>query len=122
MHGSLEVEMCGQRRQVIGIMIHVMAATGLGGAAMATPVVGYDAIAAVEEEQHLCVPIIGRQRPAVAENNGLTFAPVFVIDLRSVFSRDRVHIFFLFLALIGLVSSPIPVVNTMRDFERNKAA
>src|SRR6266498_4892991 len=62
-------------------MIHVMAATGLGGAAMAAPVVGYDAIAVLEEEQHLCVPVIGRQRPAVAEHDGLTFAPVLVVDL-----------------------------------------
>jgi hypothetical protein len=34
MHRTLEVEMCGQRRQVVGVMIHVMAAAGLGGAAM----------------------------------------------------------------------------------------
>src|SRR5205814_5139988 len=97
MHGPLKVETYGQCRQVVGVMIHVMAATGLRGAAMAAPVVGYDAIALVEEEQHLCVPIIGRQRPTVTEDNGLTFAPVFVINLRSVFSRDRVHIFFPFL-------------------------
>jgi len=57
-------------------MIHVMAAIGLGGTAMSAPVVGYDAIAVLEEEQHLRVPIIGRQRPAVAKHDGLTFAPV----------------------------------------------
>jgi two-component system nitrogen regulation sensor histidine kinase NtrY len=34
-------------------MIHVMAATGLGGAAMAAPVVGDDAITLLEEKQHL---------------------------------------------------------------------
>ena len=84
--------MCGQRRQVVGVMIHVMAATGLGGAAMAAPVVGYDAIAVLEEEQHLRVPIIGRQRPAVAEHDGLTFAPVLIIDFRAVFGGDRAHI------------------------------
>src|SRR5438132_12269198 len=72
-------------------MIHVMAATGLGGAAMAAPVVGYDTIALLEEEQHLRVPIIGRQRPAVAEHDGLTFAPVLVEDLNAVFGGDRVH-------------------------------
>src|SRR6059036_517490 len=85
-HCLLEVEMCGQRRQVVGVMIHVMAAIGLGGAAMAAPVVGYDAIAVLEEEQHLRVPIIGRQRPAVAENDWLAGAPVFEINLGSVFS------------------------------------
>jgi hypothetical protein len=37
-----------------------MAAIGLGGTPMSAPVVGYDAIAVVEEEQHLRVPVIGR--------------------------------------------------------------
>src|ERR1700704_6807711 len=72
-------------------MIHVMAGTGLGGTAMSAPVVGYDAIAVAEEEHHLRVPIIGRQRPAVAKHNGLTFAPVLVVNLRSVFGRNRGH-------------------------------
>src|SRR2546426_4293915 len=57
-----EVEMRGERGQVVGVMIHVMATADLGGAAMTTPDVGYDAIAVLEEEQHLRVPIIGRQR------------------------------------------------------------
>jgi hypothetical protein len=42
-----------------------MAATGLRGSTMSAPVVGYDAIAVVEEEQHLRVPIIGREWPAM---------------------------------------------------------
>src|SRR5207237_8084332 len=75
----------------VGVMIHVVATADLGGASMATPVVGDDAIAALEEEQHLRVPIIGRQRPAMAEHDGLTFAPVFVEDLNAVFGGDRVH-------------------------------
>src|SRR5712692_2824882 len=58
---------------------------------MPPPVVGYDAIAVVEEEQHLRVPIIGRERPAVAKHDGLTFAPVLVVDLRPVFRRNRRH-------------------------------
>ena len=41
----LEVETSGQRRDVVGVVIHVMAVTALGGAAMAVPVVGDDAIA-----------------------------------------------------------------------------
>src|SRR5437667_632602 len=73
-------------------MIHVMAAAGLGGAAMAAPVMGDDAIAVLEEEQHLRVPIIGRQRPAVAEHDGLAFAPVLVEDFNAVFGRDRAHV------------------------------
>src|SRR2546426_11746419 len=91
MHRTLEVEMRGQRGQVVGVMIHVMATADLGGAAMTTPVVGYDAIAVLEEEHHLRVPIIGRQRPAMAEHDGLTLAPVLVEDLNAIFGGDRVH-------------------------------
>src|SRR5438477_11108664 len=71
---------------------------------MATPVVGYDAIAVVEEEQHLCVPIIGRQRPTVTEYNGLTFAPVFIIDLGSVLCRYCVHSFIMHIIRFGNAS------------------
>src|SRR6266480_4063335 len=91
MNCILQVKMCGQRRQVVGVMIHVMAATGLCGAAMPTPVVRYHAIAVLEVEQHLCIPIIGRQRPAVAENDWLTGAPVFEINLDPVLGCYCVH-------------------------------
>src|SRR6266403_1416994 len=72
-------------------MIHVMAAIGLAGASMSPPVVCNHAIAVLEEEQHLRVPIIGRQRPAVRENDRLTCSPILVIDLRSVFRCDCAH-------------------------------
>src|SRR6202048_4124792 len=91
MYRFLEVEMCGQGRQVVGVVIHVMTAIGLRGTSMSPPVVSYDTIAVVEEEHHLRVQIIGRQRPAVAKHNGLTFAPVLVVNLRSVFGRNRGH-------------------------------
>ena len=46
----LEVEMRAQRREIVGVVVHVMAVTGLGGANMAAPVVRNDAIAVLEEE------------------------------------------------------------------------
>ena len=67
-------------------------AANLGGTAMSTPVVRDDAIAVLEEEQHLRVPIIRRQRPTMTEDNGLSFAPVFEVDLRAVFGGNRVHV------------------------------
>src|ERR1700731_4118830 len=72
-------------------MIHVMAAIGLRGTAMSAPVVGYNAITLVQEEQHLRIPIVGRERPAVAKHDGLTFAPVLVINLDTVFCGDGCH-------------------------------
>ena len=58
---------------------------------MAAAVMGDDAIAVIEEEQHLRVPVIGRQRPAMAEHDGLTGAPVLVVNLGAVFGLDRRH-------------------------------
>src|SRR4029453_13053134 len=89
-------------------MIHVMAATGLGGAAMAAPVVGYDAIAVLEEEQHLRVPVIGRQRPAVAEDDRLSAAPVLIIDL------DVSGIFFADSDVRHVISPPLPRLKSVQ--------
>src|SRR5213593_2220497 len=82
--------MRGQSRKVVGIMIHVMAIARLGRPAVASSVMGDDAKAVFEEEQHLRVPVVGRQRPAVAEHDRLTFAPVLIIDVdvSSVFFSD----------------------------------
>src|SRR5438309_8994893 len=89
-NGVLQVEMRGQRRQVIGIVIHVVTLANLSGPATASAVMRYDAIAVLEEEQHLRVPVIGRQQPAMAEHNGMTFAPVLVVDVRPVFGCTHV--------------------------------
>ena len=71
MDGVPEIEMGSQRGQVIGVMVHVVTATGLRGASVPAPVMGDDAVAVPEEEHHLRVPIVARQRPAVAENDRL---------------------------------------------------
>ena len=91
MDGVLQVEMRGQCCEVVGIVVHIMAIAGLARSAVAAAVMGYDAIAATEEEQHLIVPVVGRQRPTVTEHDGLTFAPVLVINLRAVFGCDHGH-------------------------------
>ena len=70
MDGVLQIEMRGQSREVVGIVIHVVAVAGLAGPAMAAAVMGDDAIAVIEEEQHLRVPVVGRQRPAMRNTMG----------------------------------------------------
>src|SRR4030095_7305629 len=44
------------------------------------------------QEVHLVFPRIRAERPSVAENNRLTFAPIFEVDLRAVFGGDCVHV------------------------------
>jgi len=60
---------------------HIVAACDLSRAAVSAAIMGNHAEAFAVDEKHLCVPIVGRQWPAVAEHDGLTFAPVFIIDV-----------------------------------------
>src|SRR5438477_12102098 len=76
----LQVEMIGHGLQIVGIVVHVVSAAGLSRATMSTPISCNDAETFAEEKKHLRVPIIRRERPAVAEHDRLSFAPVLVID------------------------------------------
>jgi hypothetical protein len=58
MHGILQVEMHGKRLKIVCIMIHVVTVAGLRGPAVAATIMGYDAVAMTQEEQHLGVPVI----------------------------------------------------------------
>jgi hypothetical protein len=84
MNGALQIEMRGRCGQVIGIVVHIVTVAHLRRTAVAAAVLRYDAIALIEEEQHLRLPVIGRQRPTMAEHDGLTFAP----ELAGVGRRD----------------------------------
>lgn len=46
-----------------GIVVHVVALTDLRPAAVATPVVRNDAVAMLNEEQHLRIPIVAGEWP-----------------------------------------------------------
>src|SRR4029453_6789601 len=85
------IERFDERREIVGVSVHVVAVPGLARATVAAPVVGDAAISVGSQEEHLIFPGIGRERPAMAEDNGLTLAPVLVIDLRAVFGGDGTH-------------------------------
>src|ERR1039457_6172493 len=75
---EFEVERFHESREVISVGFHVVASPGLAGAAMATTVMGDRAIAVGCQEDHLGLPAIGIQWPAVAEHDGLSCAPILV--------------------------------------------
>ena len=77
--------------KIVGVVIEVVTIEHLTGAAVAAAIVGNHAIALLEDEQHLVIPIVARQRPAVAEHDGLTLAPVLVEDFDAVFCLDGAH-------------------------------
>ncbi len=58
MNGVLEVEMRDDGSGVGGVVIHVMTEIDLSRPAVASAVMGDDAIALRKEEQHLRIPIV----------------------------------------------------------------
>src|SRR5690606_5155915 len=76
--------------QVVGVVVHVVAVPRLAGAAVAAAVVGDDAVALPGQEQHLRLPAVRAQRPAVAEGDhrAVLRAPVPVVEADLVASDD----------------------------------
>lgn len=93
MHGALGAQVGDHGGYVVGIVVHVVAVPYLAGAAMAPPVVGDHAVAFSEEEQHLRVPVIGTERPAVVEvdHRCIARAPVLVENLYAVLRGYIAH-------------------------------
>src|SRR5882672_2517015 len=89
--GLLQVKLFGEGGKIVGVGVHLVPIPRLCGTAVSSPVMGNDSIAMQAEEQHLGVPVVGAERPAVTEDDGLALAPVLVVNLRAVFRRDRVH-------------------------------
>ena len=79
-HDVAQVQRLDQRRQIVGIGVHVVAAPRLAGSPVPAPIVGDGAEAVRGHEEHLRFPAVGVQRPAVAEDDRLPGAPVLVVD------------------------------------------
>src|SRR5215467_13445393 len=59
---------------------------------MTAPVMRDRAEAVLRQEQHLAVPCVRAQRPAVRERDDRALAPVLVVDFRAVSGGDRAHV------------------------------
>src|SRR5437667_144432 len=57
----------------------------------------FGSVALLAEEQHLSVPIVRSERPAVTEHYGLALSPVLVVNMCAVFCCDSRHVIFSFL-------------------------
>ena len=69
--GVAQVEVLDDRGDVGGIVVHVVAVADLARSAVAAPVMGDDAIALLEEVEHLGIPVVAAQRPAMMEDDRL---------------------------------------------------
>ncbi len=71
MDGILQIQMLEDGAGVGRVMVHVVPVADLGRTTMAAAVRGDDAIALLEEVEHLRIPIVGRERPAMMKHDGL---------------------------------------------------
>ena len=92
MDGVLQVEMRGKLGDIGGVGVHFIAGFRLAGTAVSAAVMGDDAKTLMQEKQHLGVPVVGRKRPAVMEDDrlGILRTPVLVEDLRAVLGGDEI--------------------------------
>jgi hypothetical protein len=58
---------------------------------MAAPVVRDAAVAMLGKKGHLVLECVRAEWPAMAEDDRLSRTPVFVVNLRAIFCRDRGH-------------------------------
>src|SRR5262249_32215833 len=86
-----QIEVLDHRGNVCRVMVHIVTIADLARAAVAASVMGDDAVALRGEEEHLVVPVVRAQWPAVVEDDRLRGAitPVFEVDLHTALGRDR---------------------------------
>src|SRR5262245_62944198 len=91
--------MLDDRGGIGSVVIHVVTVADLARAAVAAPVVGDDAITFADEVEHLGVPVIGTERPAMMKDDWLRLPgpPVLEVNLGPVIGGDRAHRTFSFL-------------------------
>jgi hypothetical protein len=90
----LQIQRFDYGREVIRISVHVISYGRLTGSPMPAPVNRNTAITIVDEEHHLAVPSVGVQRPTVREGYDRAFAPVFVVNRRTILHLNRAHVIF----------------------------
>src|SRR5208282_2104528 len=87
----LEAKQLDKLCKVVRVGIHLISIPRLARATMSPAIVRDTAITAVCQKQHLVLKRVCAKRPTVAENYGLSVAPVLVIDRRTVLRCKRRH-------------------------------
>src|SRR6185295_2925723 len=97
-----KVEMNDQGGSIGRVVVHVMAIAYLRRPAVTAPIMRDDAVALVEEIEHLRVPVVGAQWPTMMENDrlGILGTPILVEDLDAIVRGDRAHCVASFLAVV----------------------
>jgi hypothetical protein len=76
-----EVERLDERGEIVGVGVHLVAVPGLARATVTAPVMREYTGTPEPEEQHLVLPGVRTEWPAMTEDHRLAGAPVLVVDL-----------------------------------------
>src|SRR5690606_19824544 len=111
MNRVFQIEFAHQLCDIGCVGVHLVAGIGLVRATVPASVMGDDAIALVKKEQHLIVPIVCTQRPAVMKHNGLPIfrPPILVEDAGAILGGHCRHVripWAVFANLVGDAASP----------------
>src|SRR5207244_3594252 len=88
----LEIKRLNNRCEIVCVPIHVVSGPGLAGPPVSTPVVRNHPESILSEEMKLAIPCVGTQRPSMRKRYDWALAPVFVVDCRAIFHRNRAHV------------------------------
>jgi len=89
----LEVQLLKELVEIVGPRVDVVALPCLLRSPMSTAVVGNYTAAVIGQEEHLVLPVVRVERPAVAEeeDGAILLAVVLVVELSSVTQSDVRH-------------------------------
>src|ERR1700686_2357191 len=92
-HNVFQIELFDDLRKIVRVGVQFVAVPGLARPAVAATVSRDRAVAIGGDKDHLVVPHVGIERPAVAEDDRLAGSPVLVEDLGAVLGGDptRAH-------------------------------
>src|ERR1019366_7878554 len=77
----VQIERFDELREIVGVSIPLIAFPRLTRTSVPAAIVRDAAEIVVGEKKHLVLKRVGIERPAVAENDGLSVAPIFVIEI-----------------------------------------
>src|SRR5262245_31622901 len=89
-----QIELLDDGGDIGRVVIHVVAVADRTRTPVPATVMSDDAVALAEEVEHLRIPVVGAQRPAVMEEDRLRSlrAPILVEDMDAVRGRNACHV------------------------------
>jgi hypothetical protein len=93
MDGAAEIKVVDDRRRIGGVMIHVVTVADLARASVTAAIVGDHAKSLADEVQHLGIPVVGGEWPAMMKDNRLGGfrSPVLVEYPYAILRGHRCH-------------------------------